>query len=331
MQPGGVFAEWQPRYAEFGVATFPVTEKRPAIRGYLSVGLAASQQLAIKFPQSNSFGLACRKSGITVLDVDAPDERLLADMMSELGPSPFVVRSASGNFQAWYRHNGESRRIRPDPSRPIDILGDGFVVAPPSRGSSGPYTLIQGTLESLTQLPTLRTVGLPTAGTVLSSDLIAKGRRNDALWRECMARAAECRSASNLMEVAMNLNASMFYEPLPDAEVLRVVASAWAKEIAGENWFGRGGRVIVSAAEVDGLLSNDPDAFVLLMILRRYHWGRPFVIANAMADRMPGGGWHRKRLASARCTLERLGEIERLRPASKQHGPALYQFKGGQI
>jgi hypothetical protein len=123
----------------------------------------------------------------------------------------------------------------------------------------------------------------------------------------------------------------MFYEPLPDAEVLKVVAGAWAKEIAGENWFGRGGRVIASAAEVDDLLPNHPDAFVLLMILRRHHWGRPFVIANAMAETMPGGGWHRKRLASARSALERLGQIEKLRPASKRYGPALYQFKGGQI
>ena len=331
MSPSGVFAEWQPRYAEFGLATFPVREKRPAIRGYMGLGLAASQKLAIKFPTANSFGLACRKSRITVLDVDAPDERLLADMMSELGPSPFIVRSASGNFQAWYRHSGESRKIRPDPDRPIDILGDGFVVAPPSRISSGCYTIVQGSLECLAQLPPLRTTAVRTAARATGAELIPRGRRNDALWRACMARAVECRSASNLMELAVSLNATMFYEPLPDAEVLRVVASAWAKELAGENWFSRGGRVVVSAAEVDGLLGDDPDAFVLLMILRRYHWGRPFVIANAMADTMPGGGWHRKRLAAARSTLERLSQIEKLRAASKHHGPALYQFKGGQI
>src|SRR4051812_607452 len=153
MPSAGIFAEWQRRYAELGLATFPVEGKRPTIRGYMKVGLAASQQLAIKFPAAEAFGLACRKNRITVLDVDAPDERLLADIMSEVGPSPFVVRSGSGNFQAWYRHNGEPRRIRPDPSRPIDILGDGFVVAPPSLAPNGAYAIIEGSLDSLAHLP----------------------------------------------------------------------------------------------------------------------------------------------------------------------------------
>ena len=31
----GLFAEWQPRYAEHGIATFPVRGKVPAIRNYL--------------------------------------------------------------------------------------------------------------------------------------------------------------------------------------------------------------------------------------------------------------------------------------------------------
>jgi hypothetical protein len=326
----GLFANWQPRYAECGIATFPVREKRPAVRGYLKIGMRASRQFALKFPIADAFGLACRRSRITVLDVDAPDERLLADAMSECGPSPFVVRSASGNFQAWYRHSGERRRVRPDPYRPIDILGDGFVVAPPSRVAKGKYEIISGRLDDLAALPLMRHVDSPSAGLVTASSLVEVGRRNDALWRHCMANARLCGNITALMEEAVRFNRSGLYEPLPAEEVLRVVASAWNKEASGTNWFGRGGRVIFDTSEVDGLLHRDPDAFVLLTILRRRHWGREFFVANAMAESMPGGGWRRQRFAGARQRLLEGQVIEEVRPASRTNGPAIFRFKGVQ-
>lgn len=145
-----------------------------------------------------------------------------------------------------------------------------------------------------------------------------------------MTHARLCGGISELMEVAVQANRSTFYEPLPDTEVLRIVASAWGKELAGENWFGRGGRVVLDATEIDGLLNSDPDAFMLLTVLRRHHWGRQFVVANAMATTMPRG-WTRKRFAAARQNLITVGEIEEIRPASRQRGPALYRFKGGRI
>ena len=52
----GLFAEWQPRYAALGLATFPVVGKKPAVRGYLHVGLPTSRRLASKFPKSDAFG-----------------------------------------------------------------------------------------------------------------------------------------------------------------------------------------------------------------------------------------------------------------------------------
>lgn len=327
----GLFAEWQPRYAEHGIATFPVREKRPAVRGYLAMGIRTSAQFAIKFPTDDAFGFACRRNDITVLDVDAPDERLLSDALSEFGPTPLVVRSGSGNFQAWYRNNGERRRVRPDPRRPIDILGDGFVVAPPSRTARGAYQIISGALDDLVLLPAMRRIERLPEPSNDPTPLIEVGRRNDTLWRHCMSRAHNCSNITALMEEAVRFNSNECYEPLPDAEVLRVVASAWAKEISGTNWFGRGGRVVFDTTEVDDILPSDPDAFLLLAILRRHHWGREFVIANAMAETMPGAGWRRHRLAAARQRLLDLDMIEQVRPASKHHGPALYKFKGVQV
>ena len=127
----------------------------------------------------------------------------------------------------------------------------------------------------------------------------------------------------------MTYNSTAFYEPLPDDEVLKVVASAWAKELSGQNWFGTAGRVVLGAEEIDRLGRKHPDAFILLAFLKCHHWNRrEFVIANAMADSI---GQTRKRFAAARRQLEAFGEIQQIRPATRYNGPAVYRFKGGQI
>jgi hypothetical protein len=55
---------------------------------------------------------------------DAP--RLVA--REQPGRTPIAVRTGSGNRQAWYRHNGEERLIRPEHDRPIDVLVGGVVI-----------------------------------------------------------------------------------------------------------------------------------------------------------------------------------------------------------
>ena len=324
MASSGIFAEWQPQYAERGIATFPVREKRPAVSGYLKMGVRASQQLAIKFPNDNSFGLACRRNRITVLDIDTPDERLLADALSEYGPSPFIVRSGSGNWQAWYRHAGETRRVRPDPSRPIDILGDGFVVAPPSEATPGRYIIIAGSLDDLDRLPPMRRPTAPQSGPAATLQRLESGKRNDELWRACMKSARECREVTELMRRAAEMNRVMFYEPLPDEEVLRIVASAWSYELSGSNQFGRAGRVEFEPEEVDQLVSSDQDALLLLTVLRRHHAiGESFLIANGMHQTM---GWRRQRLTAVRRRLEQRGLIREVRPYTPK-SPAVYEFR----
>jgi hypothetical protein len=51
----GAFAEWQPRYAEVGVATFPVRGKIPAIKGYQALGLSGSRKLVHRFGEEPTF------------------------------------------------------------------------------------------------------------------------------------------------------------------------------------------------------------------------------------------------------------------------------------
>jgi hypothetical protein len=189
------FGFWQPAYGERGIATFPVLmsegQKKPAIKGWNRVGLRGSVELAQKFSDAEAFGFCPgTRSRLTILDVDTSDERVLEDALSKYGKTPIIVRSASGNYQAWYRHNGERRLIRPLADSPIDILGQGFVVAPPSRGIKSNYRFIEGDLDDLDKVPAMLCTSVAAAGP--SVDRVAVGARNKTLFDECMRTAHQC-------------------------------------------------------------------------------------------------------------------------------------------
>lgn len=118
----------------------------PAVTGYLRMGLPASRALVARFGHVDAFGFALKRADITVLDVDTPDERVLADALTRHGRTPIMVRTQSGNWQAWYRNGGEGRSVRPFPNLPIDVLGKGYVFAPPPMAPRGPMALSRGRL-----------------------------------------------------------------------------------------------------------------------------------------------------------------------------------------
>src|SRR5437868_1132077 len=154
----GLFAQFQPVYAEHGFSTFPCSTdaKQPMVRNYLNIGVGGSAQLANKFTDTNAIGIVTgRRNRLTVLDVDTTDQRVLDDALARHGEARMVVRTASGKFHAYYRHNGERRRIRPWPEHPIDVLGErGFVMAAPSLFGSSRYEIIHGRLDDLQTLST---------------------------------------------------------------------------------------------------------------------------------------------------------------------------------
>ena len=190
------FDKWQADYAAHGVATFPVdTNKRPMVQHYGKFGLVSSSQIASKFGHAPAIGFMCgRRSGVTVLDVDTTDERVLADAVYRHGTTPIVARSGSGHFQAWYRHAGERRLIRPRRDVPIDILGAGFVIGPPSRVAKGSYQFIQGSLDDLESLPTLNDAPaiIPTEAPTDWGRMQDGDGRNNALFRELGRAAQHC-------------------------------------------------------------------------------------------------------------------------------------------
>ena len=327
------FRDWQPQYAAHGIATFPVGPgKKPLVSHYARFGLRASAKIAQKFSAATAIGfLLGKRSRLTVLDIDSPKDRDLADALDRHGPTPIIVRSGSGNFQGWYRWNGEQRLIRSEPDKPIDILGGGFVVAPPSHGTKSNYQFIEGGLDDLDRLPVL--YGLPPgirredpATSAAIAPSITEGR-NNTLFSHCMRAAHHCDDFDVVLDVARTRNAE-FCTPLEDDEVVKVATSAWGYAERGENRFGRPG-VFFDAEEANRLIGSDQDVFVLLAYLRANNRpDRMFMIANGTADKL---GWPRKRLAAAR---NRLGGayVECVRRASSFTGPAIYRWKskGGQ-
>src|SRR5215813_1808011 len=99
----GVFSQWQPRYAQHGVATFPVEitpdSKKPAISHYDRVRLPGSAKLAAeaRFAQSEAIGFLCGpRNGITVIDMDDTDPKILEEGQRLFGHSPLVWQTGGG-------------------------------------------------------------------------------------------------------------------------------------------------------------------------------------------------------------------------------------------
>jgi hypothetical protein len=315
--------------------------KRRAVRGYPRIGLRASAELASKFADAPALGFMCgRRSRVTVLDIDTCDERLLVDALSRHGPTPIIVRTASGKWHAWYRHNNERRRIRPwGIDLPIDLLGGGFVIAPPSATQRGCYEFIQGSLDDLGSLPSMRGLGAALyndAVTIVPDDalmaadavtfdepilVVPEGRRNNALFRHCMRQAHECDSFDALVEQARVFNISICTPPLTDDEVIRTSHRAFYYTARGENRFGMTGSWLPT--ETVRRIVADPHLCTLVTFLQAENRpNRRFWVADGLYKEL---GWSRRKFHAARREAINQGFIEMVSKPSQGH-PALYRF-----
>ena len=341
----GTFDMWQPRYAEHGIATFPVrfierngkVDKVPAVRGYMKLGLRVSTELTRKdkFADADGIGFALgARNRIAVVDVDTRDENVVADVLACYGPSPLVARSPSGGHHVYYRHNGrQHRRIR-DPfwqerGAPVDVLGNGFIVAPPSRSPKGTYEFVQGEIDDLLRLPVMRILEPPaspeppevqSSTAAITASTITEGRRNTELWRFCMRRAMTVASFAELLEHARKFNEECA-PPLEENEMANTAESAWSYTEQGLNRFGHHGAWL--AIDEIATMTHDQDALVLLAFLRAHNgpWSN-FMCANGLAETF---GWHRLRMAQARRRLIELGRLKSVRQAGRGH-PALFRW-----
>jgi hypothetical protein len=286
----GVFAAAQPKYAALGIAKFPFdateqVKRGPLVSHYSRMGLPASRQMALRFPDAPGLAaMAGARNRFTIVDIDekgAAGERLLADVQRQFGHSKVVVRTGSGGFHCYYLHDGEVRKIRLDPRKPIDLIGGGPIVLPPSRG-------LRGRLET----------GVET------------------FWGHVARQAHLVRSLHELIAVAREMN-ELMAEPWSDTEVHSEIVKRckywWDKTQKGENWFGIGRYVRATHAELDSMLTNPSaqDALLLLTFLRRHHWGRDFYLANATRESL---GWTLRRFVAARRLLIEMKQLVVIRP-----------------
>ena len=337
----GVFQTFQPQYAAHRIATFPVVDKRPAVRGYPRIGLRASRELTGKFADAPALGFMCgERSGVTVLDIDTSDERVLTDAFSRHGATPIIVRTASGKFHAWYRHSNERRRIRPwGDDLPIDLLGSGgFVIAPPSTTGRGSYEFIQGSLDEVRSLRSMHGLGpslYNDAVTIVPDDVLAKdavakaepsiavvseGRRNETLFAHCMRHANHCEDRDTLLDITRTFN-ERCVPPLSDDEVNEIVNSALRYTALGENRFGTTGSWLPT--ETVRRMVADPHLCTLVTFLQAEN--RPnstFWVADGLAKRLC---WPRRKFLAARRKAINRGFIEMVSKPSQGH-PALYRF-----
>src|SRR5262245_34055923 len=201
--------ESQAAYARHGLALFPMHldkdgSKKPLVRNYQRIGTRAGATLTKRFGDATAFGFVCgERSRITVLDIDDTDERVLAGALDRHGRTPLVIKTARRRFQAWYRWNGERRQIRPNPRRPIDILGAGVVVAPDSSGPHGQYQIIEGRLDDLDRLPTLASFSADANGE--PGAMTAGSGRNNWLFRKLGREAHYCDDFDSLLDRARTL------------------------------------------------------------------------------------------------------------------------------
>lgn len=314
--------------------------KLPAVKGYARFGLKASEQLAFKFPEIDALAfMAGGRTKITVVDIDSNDEDLLRDTLKRHGQTPIIVRSGSGNFQAWYRFNGEGRAVRPDPSIPVDLLGGGVVVAPPSQGSKGTYQFIRGGLADLDQLrPAANIISFP-KGKIERPEMqrVAPGGRNIALRDHLRSQARYCDDLDALLDVAHSFVADRLdtvSKPFPESEVIATAKSVWAwtqdRIAAGEYWVGTGQRLTLSFEAIDKVLPLGADATALYLTLQRRsnHRGE-LIVANDMRLTMPDGEWTLVRFRRARGCLIAAGIITETKKASTWHGATRYSWGQG--
>ncbi|MDU8946117.1 bifunctional DNA primase/polymerase [Ovoidimarina sediminis] len=323
-----VFAQHAEAYAAAGLPAFPVNtrNKRPAILGWRTATPQKARQWAQneRLREADGLGLLMgRPSGITEIDVDGAGEAWLAAAIERFGETPIAIRTASGKFKLWYQHNSEGRHIRPFDGLPIDVLGDGFTIAPPSwrEDLGAAYAFISGSIEAIGNLPTLReAIQRP-------GETVGTGKRNDTLWRYCMAHARHCDDVEALIDVAATW-AGAFPDPLPTSEIERCARSAWGYEATGRNYLGLRKPQITGGDRMMDALIDEPDALVLLQYFRRWHSNRPaFAIAPRAMSEAGSPPWHWTRIVKARDILLERRFLEELSAPIRGHKAGRYRLQ----
>lgn len=329
-----IYAQHAETYAAAGLPAFPVDtrNKRPATKGWQKATPRRTRAWASVERLGNSDGLGLvmgKSSNLTEIDVDGVGDAWLGLAVEAFGETPIQIRTASGKAKLWYRYNGEGRHIRPFDGQPIDVLGGGFTIAPPSwrEDLDASYVFRTGGLEALDHLPCINPTALGSSFE-RAPESVRQGRRNDYLWRYCMVQARHCDDIETLIDVAETW-ASAFTEKLTCAEIKSCARSAWKYESTGRNYLGLRKPQISDGDKIMDALIDQPEAYALYQMFMRWHCNRPFfAIAPRAMSEAGSPPWSRHKIANARDVLLERGFIEQLVEPQRGRNPGQYRLKG---
>jgi hypothetical protein len=334
--PVRIFATNAPEYADAGLPVFPVKTqlKKPAIRGWQDTTTSKTRSWASNERLGAEEGLGLLmgdRSRITEIDVDAVGEGWLGIAVEQFGETPIVIRTASGKAKLWYRYNGEGRHIRPFEAQPIDVLGKGFTIAPPSwrEDLSASYRFETGSIADTEKLPAIRASVRADVSCIVGS-VVNQGQRNNTLWRYCMAQARHCDDLESLIDVAATWT-SAFPDPLTLKEVEKCARSAWRYETQGRNFVGLRKPQIIEGHVIMDTLLDQPEAFTLYQLFLRWHSNRRlFAISPRAMSESGSPPWPRGKIERARDVLLERGFIEEvLAPNAKRRTAGRYRLVRG--
>jgi hypothetical protein len=321
----GAFADAAPAWAAAGIVPLPVSPtgkgwmvKHPeTFRRQTAMSLAAKP----RFADANLGFLCGALNGLTVIDIDSPADAELQHALTTYGDTGAIVRTPSRGAHLYYRHGGEGREIRPDPSRPIDELGGGLCIAPPSsKPAGGGYAWLRGDLSIIPNLPKIRPGAVQKIRDVERQvgPRVQKGERNAQLFRYCRQIVGYCDDLDQLIDAARTWADSKCAEPLPDAEIVATANSVWKY---------RGGRKRVMQNIVEApfyaALTANLDALALYSYLSAENGpNAQFMVADGLG---PAKNWPQRFVPRARRALLDMGAIKCVR-FPRKGVPALYRW-----
>ncbi len=294
-------------------------------------------------------GVICGR--IVVLDLDHDDAGVNHDAAAQafrLFGETIQNEGRPGRRKLWYRARGDLFPGRK--SHPWEVLASGgHAVAFGPHPDGGAYHWHgESPLDvRATDLPTVSAEevfrwldGCPAAQVVAatkpaSSLVIPEGGRNDSLFHLVLKAARDASSIEDLHHHVTGVNAVVCSPPLPEGEVSGIVRSVWRYKASGELWADGIARAAISATEFE-TLADEPDALVLLVLLRLAHGARGVrgetfsVVPDPMAEADIVRGWGPKRYRRGREVLRERGFIIRTHVGGNgRNDPDLFVLPAG--
>jgi hypothetical protein len=322
------FADAAPAWAAAGIVPLPVS---PTGKGWMvkhpeTFRRPAAMALAAKprFAAANLGFMCGSHNRLTVVDVDNPADSELQHALDTYGDSPIIVSTPSGGRHVYYAHNDEPRRVRLDERHPVDLLGAGLCVAPPSvRPSGASYAWLRGGLADIANgnLPKIRSGAVQKPREIERLPVgarVPKGERNAQLFRYCRQIVGYCDDLDQLTDAARSWADSKCAEPMPDAEVVKTAASVWKYQ---------GGRKrvmqnIVEAPFYSALIADLPALALYSYLSAENGPAAEFMVADGLG---PARGWPQRFVPKARKALLDMGAIKCIR-FPRKGVPALYRW-----